>query len=263
MLLDDSDVPPSVSPPYETEYEPDSFAVVRYVMTSVAFLSASSAFLLVLMAVLLCLVLFWYFKIRGSRNVKRKTFRYSLVKQSDEDISKEFKEAVAGAARSKLVKGLGYEAVPRYTVGSSVPITTQMDINAGHLLLKYIEDNLKNRNKLQEEWNMLQKYSPDDTSHGVAERNAVKNRYRDVLPYDRTRVLLSAQDNDKGSDYINASFIEDKHPRQPTNIGYTYIATQGPLPHTVSDFWQVGSNGHCSYIYLVGLPCQLHNHRGK
>ena len=39
------------------------------------------------------------------------------LQQSDEDISKEFKEAVAGAARSKLVKGLGYEAVPRYTVG--------------------------------------------------------------------------------------------------------------------------------------------------
>lgn len=34
-----------------------------------------------------------------------------------------------------------------------------------------------------------------------------KNRYRDVLPYDRCRVRLRAYEAQPGSDYINASFV--------------------------------------------------------
>ncbi|KAG8233840.1 hypothetical protein J437_LFUL006863, partial [Ladona fulva] len=53
------------------------------------------------------------------------------------------------------------------------------------------------------------------------------NRYRDVSPYDHSRVILK-----KGScDYINASLVKmEKAHRQ-------YILTQGPLPQTVGHFW--------------------------
>jgi len=36
------------------------------------------------------------------------------------------------------------------------------------------------------------------------------------------------------TDYINASYITDDDPKNPT-----YIATQGPLLHTTSDFWKM------------------------
>lgn len=35
-------------------------------------------------------------------------------------------------------------------------------------------------------------------------------------------------------DYVNASFLESKMGEDPA---WAYIATQGPLPHTVVDFW--------------------------
>ncbi|KAJ8313804.1 hypothetical protein KUTeg_008365 [Tegillarca granosa] len=51
---------------------------------------------------------------------------------------------------------------------------------------------------------------------------------------DHSRVILSNTNNVSSSDYINASSITDHDPRNPA-----YIATQGPLPHTIADFWQV------------------------
>ncbi|BFZ19287.1 hypothetical protein BsWGS_22326 [Bradybaena similaris] len=58
--------------------------------------------------------------------------------------------------------------------------------------------------------------------------NRRKNRYRDVSPYDHSRVKLSGD-----SDYINASFIEVPEANR------RYILTQGPLEHTMGDFWQM------------------------
>uniref|UniRef100_A0A3B3XHU5 protein-tyrosine-phosphatase n=1 Tax=Poecilia mexicana TaxID=48701 RepID=A0A3B3XHU5_9TELE len=56
--------------------------------------------------------------------------------------------------------------------------------------------------------------------------NQEKNRYRDVLPYDDTRVVLLGKE-----DYINASHIT-------SGVCLRYIAAQGPLPQTCTHFWQ-------------------------
>ncbi|CAH1647854.1 unnamed protein product [Spodoptera littoralis] len=42
---------------------------------------------------------------------------------------------------------------------------------------------------------------------GTRPENAPKNRYRNILPYDQTRVVLRRRDNRPESDYINASFV--------------------------------------------------------
>ena len=64
--------------------------------------------------------------------------------------------------------------------------------------------------------------------------NKKKNRYPDKLPYDHNRVLLNSLVNGSNSDYINASTVMDHDPRNPA-----YIITQGPMTHTVADFWQM------------------------
>ncbi|KAM6909905.1 tyrosine-protein phosphatase non-receptor type 3 isoform 1-T2 [Xenentodon cancila] len=61
--------------------------------------------------------------------------------------------------------------------------------------------------------------------------NVDKNRYRDVLPYDATRVVLQGQE-----DYINASHITVAPP--VSGVCLRYIAAQGPLPQTCTHFWQ-------------------------
>ncbi|XP_049290240.1 tyrosine-protein phosphatase non-receptor type 4 isoform X2 [Anopheles funestus] len=64
--------------------------------------------------------------------------------------------------------------------------------------------------------------------------NIGKNRYRDISPYDCTRVVLQHAES---GDYINANYVNMEIP--PARKTNRYIATQGPLPSTVNDFWRM------------------------
>uniref|UniRef100_A0A4X2L3Z6 protein-tyrosine-phosphatase n=1 Tax=Vombatus ursinus TaxID=29139 RepID=A0A4X2L3Z6_VOMUR len=75
-------------------------------------------------------------------------------------------------------------------------------------------------------------------------QNLDKNRYKDVLPYDTTRVLLQGDE-----DYINASYVNMEIPS--TKIVNQYIATQGPLPHTCVHFWQAVWDRKLSLIIML------------
>ncbi|XP_042307403.1 tyrosine-protein phosphatase non-receptor type 18 isoform X2 [Sceloporus undulatus] len=70
------------------------------------------------------------------------------------------------------------------------------------------------------------------TEAGGNKENIKKNRYKDILPYDQTRVVLNLLAEGQ-TDYINANFIQGVDNKR------SYIATQGPLPHTVFDFWRM------------------------
>ncbi|CAB1329998.1 unnamed protein product [Coregonus sp. 'balchen'] len=80
------------------------------------------------------------------------------------------------------------------------------------------------------------KYRTDKTyPTKVAEtqENVKKNRYKDIVPFDHSRVKLTLTTSKNDNDYINASFIKG------VSGSRAYIATQGPLPHTVLDFWRM------------------------
>jgi tyrosine-protein phosphatase non-receptor type 12/18/22 len=83
-------------------------------------------------------------------------------------------------------------------------------------------------------------------SAGQSPQNFMRNRYRDILPYNTNRVVLDpTPENPDG--YINASHIT--FPETSTQ----YIASQAPLPETVVDFWQM----ICQYkIKVVAMLCK-------
>nr|XP_053633413.1 tyrosine-protein phosphatase non-receptor type 18-like [Cherax quadricarinatus] len=85
-------------------------------------------------------------------------------------------------------------------------------------------------------------------SDGERPENKKKNRYRNNLPYDDTRVKLSIINDDPFSNYINASHV----------YGFggvlKYIASQGPKDanvNTIGDFWRMIREQHISVIVMV------------
>ncbi|KAM9847849.1 tyrosine-protein phosphatase non-receptor type 13 [Aulostomus maculatus] len=85
--------------------------------------------------------------------------------------------------------------------------------------------------ELVKEFMALEHLKPSDNCLvGKAPENRDKNRYRDILPYDETRVAIG-----ENQDYINASYIR----MQIEGEEFFYISCQGPLPSTVAAFWQM------------------------
>ncbi|KAK9527653.1 hypothetical protein VZT92_014196 [Zoarces viviparus] len=128
------------------------------------------------------------------------------------------------------------------------PVPSNMDISTGHMILSYMEDHLKNKNRLEREWEALCSYQaePSACSVGQGEQNSKKNRSDAVVVYDHSRITLKAENNHSNSDYINASPIMDHDPRNPT-----YISSQGPLLSTVADFWQMVWESGCVVVVML------------
>ncbi|XP_057558721.1 tyrosine-protein phosphatase non-receptor type 22 [Hippopotamus amphibius kiboko] len=111
------------------------------------------------------------------------------------------------------------------------------------ILQKFL-DEAQNKKNIKEEFanefltlkRLSAKYKTDKTyPTTVAERpkNIKKNRYKDILPYDHSLVELFMITSDEDSNYINGNFIKGVYGPK------AYIATQGPLPTTVLDFWRM------------------------
>uniref|UniRef100_A0A673J934 Receptor-type tyrosine-protein phosphatase F n=1 Tax=Sinocyclocheilus rhinocerous TaxID=307959 RepID=A0A673J934_9TELE len=77
------------------------------------------------------------------------------------------------------------------------------------------------------------------------EVNKPKNRYANVIAYDHSRVVLTPIDGVPGSDYINGNYIDGYRKQN------AYIATQGPLPETFSDFWRMVWEQRTSTIVMM------------
>ncbi|XP_047207438.1 receptor-type tyrosine-protein phosphatase epsilon-like isoform X1 [Girardinichthys multiradiatus] len=75
--------------------------------------------------------------------------------------------------------------------------------------------------------------------------NMRKNRVLQIIPYDFNRVILSVKRGQEFTDYINASFIDGYRQKD------YFIATQGPLSHTVEDFWRMVWEWRCHSIVML------------
>ncbi|KAL5486424.1 hypothetical protein EMCRGX_G018896 [Ephydatia muelleri] len=80
-------------------------------------------------------------------------------------------------------------------------------------------------------------FNDDEFQHGNTAANKSKNRYDNKVPRDSRRVLLEQENG-----YINASFVDGYH--KPL----MFIATQVPMPCTVTDFWRMVMENKCSTI---------------
>ncbi|KAG8506785.1 Receptor-type tyrosine-protein phosphatase U [Galemys pyrenaicus] len=77
-------------------------------------------------------------------------------------------------------------------------------------------------------------------------KDKVKGSRQEPIPaYDRHRVKLHPMLGDPDADYINANYIDGYHKSNH------FIATQGPKPEMIYDFWRMVWQEHCSSIVMI------------
>lgn len=116
------------------------------------------------------------------------------------------------------------------------------------------EASFKTKNGFSEEFESLQQVDGKfllERKDGCRPENRAKNRFKTILPFDKNRVKLinrsnSNSENSISSDYINANKIEPEE-----KFGKTYLATQGPLPNTINDFWHMIWQESCQIILMI------------
>lgn len=82
-------------------------------------------------------------------------------------------------------------------------------------------------------------------SSANSDENSYKNRYQDIIPYDYNRVVLKQSNNDTTNNYINASVIMGLPGSEE------FIVSQGPLPSTQNDFWQMNWENDVTIILML------------
>ncbi|XP_036701172.1 receptor-type tyrosine-protein phosphatase F isoform X12 [Balaenoptera musculus] len=126
------------------------------------------------------------------------------------------------------------------TPGSSVPSCPNISSMRDHppIPITDLADNIE-RLKANDGLKFSQEYESIDPGQQFTwensnlEVNKPKNRYANVIAYDHSRVILTSTDGVPGSDYVNANYIDGYRKQN------AYIATQGPLPETMGDFWRM------------------------
>uniref|UniRef100_A0A8C4ZP22 protein-tyrosine-phosphatase n=1 Tax=Gadus morhua TaxID=8049 RepID=A0A8C4ZP22_GADMO len=126
---------------------------------------------------------------------------------------------------------------------------TELDVCSleGHLHRLHNTRAPNDRLGLEEEFRKLTnvRIMKENMRTGNLPANMKKNRVLQIIPYDFNRVILPVKRGQEFTDYINASFIDGYRQKD------YFIATQGPLSHTVEDFWRMMWDWSCHSIVML------------
>ena len=128
---------------------------------------------------------------------------------------------------------------------------------SGMSLEEFIEHvRVKGRRGLHDEYAEIKARAPSGTfNHARSFENSVKNRYSDVLCYDHSRVILNAENNESKGDYINANYVDGYKQSK------AFIFSQGPLPRTFVDFWQLVWEQKVMVIVMTTKTIERHRQK--
>ncbi|XP_071811148.1 uncharacterized protein [Apostichopus japonicus] len=119
-----------------------------------------------------------------------------------------------------------------------------------HELPSYVKEQHLKEGGFHDEYKELIQGKYTSCTVAEAKINERKNRFKNVLTYDHSRVVLPLINGDSSSDYINASYI---HGYKKQNA---FIACQSPNKASLHDFWRMIWHEKCTKIIMVALPIE-------
>ncbi|XP_042743117.1 tyrosine-protein phosphatase non-receptor type 7 isoform X1 [Lagopus leucura] len=126
-------------------------------------------------------------------------------------------------------------------------VTLQFLRTSSHVLrMEELQQRAQSLAQLQEEFS---KIPPNFISPEELEipGRASKDRYKTILPNPESRVCLRRAGSQEEDGYINANYITQGYAGRPRE----YIATQGPMLNTVTDFWEMVWQEEAPIIVMI------------
>ncbi|XP_072173071.1 receptor-type tyrosine-protein phosphatase T-like [Diadema setosum] len=131
-------------------------------------------------------------------------------------------------------KGVVYQDV---AAPSCIPI---------HELQAYIKNKKAEKgNGLIKEYHMLKSSQLHPWYVASKEQNKSKNRLKNIIAYDHSRVVLQTTDGDPHSDYYNANYVNNYRGEK------VFIASQAPNKASLTDFWRMIWQENVETIVMV------------
>lgn len=168
----------------------------------------------------------------------------------------------------------GHEITAKYT-DTEIKFTLQKSVNLGNIKTSEIDVRVmelskkfngkqdKDRDGFWEEFEQLQHKQDNEAVYeksrieGSKPENKGKNRFKNILPNDDTRLVLTDKDSSvPGSDYINANCLNGAQ-LGIKGLKMKYIATQGCLKQTVADFWRMVWQEKSSIIVMTTKTVEM------
>jgi len=206
----------------------------------------------VVIVLVLALIIFVYFYRRSRRTAQYGSEDNPIALKARTDMNWDgideiqqgasFTRGDYGQPATLETKNLGVEEA-----ATEMIVSKQEQIEALESKLRMTED--QKSAPYKDEFRVIPKKKVTATFRAAnADENRRKNRYKDIHPYDDTRVKLVSEDND----YINANHLS----MNAANKTFWFIAAQGPLPHTCGDFWQMTWEQGSRMIVMVAAETE-------
>lgn len=168
---------------------------------------------------------------------------FSASAPSHQGMKKGSRSEVRKMGPLKLARHNGL-SVSRKVVQNEVKDEQEQPSN--HEKCKLLEQHVEMGELLKEFESVPKRVKDEECTMAELLDNRDKNRFLDVLPYEKNRVeLVPTKENNTG--YINASHIK-------VTLGgknWSYIAAQGPISNTCADFWQMVWEQDVAIIAMV------------
>ncbi|XP_063962711.1 receptor-type tyrosine-protein phosphatase mu-like [Lytechinus pictus] len=113
-------------------------------------------------------------------------------------------------------------------------------------LEEYVKDKKRGQtNELAQEFSLISVNQIHPWTVASKEKNKPKNRFRNIIAYDHSRVVIEKVDGDPHSDYYNANYINDFRGDR------AFIASQAPNTASLTAFWRMLWQENVATIIMV------------